>query len=148
MFGRRMPEGQSPAMSWVVGQSVVSPIVVGRAPLLAALDELLGQAIDGAGRIVLLAGEAGVGKSRLVGEAKRRARERGMAILEGHCFEPDRTLPYGPLRDLLRAHLRGRAGDAVAGALGPGAPDLAQLLPELATLVPRPSPTPSPDPEL
>ncbi len=148
MFGRRMPEGQSPAMSWVVGQSVVSPIVVGRAPLLAALDELLGQAIDGAGRIVLLAGEAGVGKSRLVGESKRRARERGMAILEGHCFEPDRTLPYGPLRDLLRAHLRGRAGDAVAGALGPGAPDLAQLLPELATLVPRPSPTPSPDPEL
>ncbi|HEX6547496.1 MAG TPA: AAA family ATPase [Candidatus Dormibacteraeota bacterium] len=135
-------------MSWTVGQSVVSPIVVGRAPLLAALDELLGQAIGGAGRIGVLAGEAGVGKSRLVDEVKRRAQVRGVALLEGHCFEPDRTLPYGPLLDLLRAHLRGRAGDEVAGALGLGAPHLAQLLPELANLVPRPTSTPALDPEL
>jgi DNA-binding CsgD family transcriptional regulator len=148
MFGRRMPGGQSRAMSWAVGQSVVSPIVVGRAPLLAALHELLEQAVAGAGRIVLLAGEAGVGKSRLVGEVKGRAQERGVALLEGHCFEPDRALPYGPLLDLLRAHLRGSANDAIVGMLGRRAPDLAQLLPELATHLPGISSAPGLDPEL
>jgi hypothetical protein len=66
----------TPSLSW----SIVSPITVGRSPLLASLDGLLGQAIAGTGRTVLLAGDAGIGKTRLAEEAKRRARECGMAI--------------------------------------------------------------------
>ena len=106
--------------------------MVGRAPLLAALDGVLDQSIAGTGRTILLAGEAGIGKTRLAHEAKRRAGDLGMAILEGHCFEPDRTVPYSPVLDLLRALLAGRAADDVANLLGPAAPELANLLPELA----------------
>ncbi len=117
-----------PSLPW----SVVSPLVVGRAPLLAALDEVLDQTIAGTGRTILLGGEAGVGKTRLVDEAKRRARDRGMAILEGHCLEPDRVLPYRPVLDLLRALLAGRSAEDVANSLRPAAHELASLLPELA----------------
>ena len=131
-----------------VPQSVVSPILVGRAALLAALDELLGEAIDGAGRTVLVAGEAGVGKSRLVAEVKRRARERGVAVVEGRCFEGDRVLPYGPLIDPLRALLRGHAGEDLAASLGSAVQSLSMLLPELALHLPPSSPAPSLDPEI
>ena len=85
----------------------------------------------------LLAGEAGIGKSRLVAEMKGRALHRGMAILEGHCFETERVLPYAPLLDLLRALPATCPADDNARALGPVPGDLAALLPELAALVPR-----------
>jgi DNA-binding NarL/FixJ family response regulator len=121
--------------------------MVGRAPLLAALDGLLDQSVAGTGRTVLLAGEAGIGKTRLAHEAKRRAGDLGMAILEGHCFEPDRTVPYSPVLDLLRALLAGRAADDIASLLGPAAPELANLLPELAEPLTRGVRSPAVDPQ-
>jgi len=57
------------------------------------------------GQTALIAGEAGVGKSRLVAEISARARGRGRAVMQGRCFEPDRALPYMPLLDLLRTYL-------------------------------------------
>src|SRR5919198_416190 len=56
---------------------IVCPITVGREPHLAALDRLLDQLVAGQGQTLLTAGEAGIGKSRLVAETKLRAAERG-----------------------------------------------------------------------
>src|SRR4051794_32753954 len=83
-------------------QHVRSPVVIGRAAHLAALDAHLHAARDGQGRTILLAGEAGIGKSRLVAEARASAHAHGMLALEGGCFEPDRSVPYAPLLALLR----------------------------------------------
>jgi predicted ATPase len=71
-----------------------------------------------------------------------------MAILEGHCFEPDRVLPYGPFLDLLRALPRGRDADDPPDTLGPRAEDLAKLRPELTGLAPGLPHTPALGPAL
>ena len=102
----------------------VCPVTVGRAPYLAALDTQLDAVRTGRGGVAILAGEAGVGKSRLVAEARARAARRGMSILEGRCFEPDRTLPYAPLLDLLRTHLGTQPSGAIARDIAAAAPEL------------------------
>jgi DNA-binding CsgD family transcriptional regulator len=127
--------------------SVVCPILIGRAPQLAALDRLIEQAGGGHGQAAAVAGEAGMGKSRLVAEACARAAGRGFAVLVGRCFEPDRALPYAPLIDLLRTHLGVRPPEAIMGALGPMAPHLVGLLPEFAPLVTGVASPPALDPQ-
>jgi DNA-binding CsgD family transcriptional regulator len=101
----------------------------------------------GQGQAALVAGEAGLGKSRLVAEARARAERLGWLILQGNCFEPDRALPYAPFVDLLRALLEGRPSDAAADMLGPAAPELVKLVPELVSHLPGVAPTPALPPE-
>ena len=60
---------------------------VGRGPELAALLAALESAVAGEPAVVLVGGEAGVGKTRLVEEAAERARERGVRVLTGSCIE-------------------------------------------------------------
>ncbi len=62
-------------------------VFVGRARELAALDDALGAALGGRGRILLIAGEPGIGKSRLVEELAARARGREAQVLIGRCWE-------------------------------------------------------------
>lgn len=111
--------------------SVVCPILLGRSAHLATLNALLSQVQAGQGRVVLLSGEAGIGKSRLAAEVKAQAFAGGFDLLEGRCFESDRAIPYAPLRDLLRTFLATRPPALVAAALEPLAPNLLPLLPEL-----------------
>ena len=92
-------------MAPLAESSMICPVLIGRTAQLDALDRRLESAHDGRGQVVLIAGEAGIGKSRLVAEAQARAVEQAFAIVQGRCFEPDRALPYAPLLDLLRAHL-------------------------------------------
>src|SRR5688500_4301458 len=82
---------------------VVCPVLIGRAPHLEALERYLRYVLENRGQTLLVAGEAGVGKSRLVAEARERAEQHGMTVLQGHCFETHQSLPYAPLIDLLRA---------------------------------------------
>ncbi len=107
--------------------------MVGRASYLDLLKQRLDQAHEGHGQIILLAGEAGIGKSRLVTEVKAWGQQKGWVILQGNCFEPDRVLPYAPILDLLRTVI---ASDS-AEALKPFASTLVKLLPELSALFPE-----------
>ncbi len=50
-------------------QSIVCPVLIGRGPQIAALQDLIDKAISGCGQVVLISGEAGVGKSRLAAPA-------------------------------------------------------------------------------
>jgi DNA-binding CsgD family transcriptional regulator/tetratricopeptide (TPR) repeat protein len=121
--------------------------LVGRKRQLAQLCGRLERACGGAGGVLLLAGEAGIGKSRLVVELKALAQEEGFLVLQGNCFEPDRSVPYAPIADLLRGWLAGRSPSEVAEALGGAAPEVARLLPELTQRLPGLTTPPEIDPD-
>jgi DNA-binding CsgD family transcriptional regulator/tetratricopeptide (TPR) repeat protein len=65
---------------------ISSPVFVGRRSELAALDAVLARVGTGAGSVVLVEGEAGIGKSRLMARLESRARAAGLAVLAGECL--------------------------------------------------------------
>src|SRR5262249_54729253 len=73
----------------------------GRARETAALDQLL-DGVRAGGAALVVRGEAGIGKSALLSEARRRARERGMRILDAGGVESEANLPFAGLHQLLR----------------------------------------------
>jgi DNA-binding NarL/FixJ family response regulator len=66
---------------------------------LASLDALIAEAVDGSGRLVLIEGPAGVGKSRLLSESRERAAD-SMTVLTARASELEREFPYGVVRQL------------------------------------------------
>ena len=100
---------------------------VGRVEELAQLESALGGAASGAGSTVLVAGPAGIGKTRLAAELGARARARGSTVLAGRCIQLVGTgLPYLPLVEAVRP-LRGST--ALAGLT---LRELPRLVPDLA----------------
>jgi class 3 adenylate cyclase/tetratricopeptide (TPR) repeat protein len=77
---------------------------VGREEPIAALVGLLDEAVAGRGRVVAIAGEPGIGKSRLIHEFRRRVAGRRLTVLEGRCLSYGAAIPYAPLIDILRAN--------------------------------------------
>lgn len=123
---------------------VLCPLIVGRAPECDALCQLVERVKSGRGQVALVCGEAGIGKSRLVAEAKAYAAAQNFLLFQGTCFQMDSSYPYAPLLDLLRS----------SAARVPLAPDpdpvvvaFARLLPELAPFLSTPPPAPLSDPE-
>ena len=100
-----------------LNKPVLCPIIVGRTPYLDVLEQHLDEAQSGHGQTLLLVGESGIGKSRLVAEAKTWADQNGLTIFQGTCFEPDRVVPYAPFLDLLRAYIRSDSVDVLMPAL-------------------------------
>jgi len=112
--------------------SVVSPVFVGRHGEMASLAAQMQRARGGEAAFALIGGEAGVGKTRLVGELAGQASDAGFMVLVGHCIELGAEgLPLAPLVDALRVLARGTPVDELAGLLGPARRGLARLLPEL-----------------
>jgi DNA-binding CsgD family transcriptional regulator/tetratricopeptide (TPR) repeat protein len=99
--------------------------LVGRADELARLLAHVERAQAGRSTAVLLAGDAGVGKTRLLDELAARAVERGVRVLTGHCVDlGDVGLPYLPFVDLLRPVV----SDSSLAPESAGSPALAGLL--------------------
>ena len=96
----------------------------------------LADAFSGRGRLFLVAGEPGIGKSRLAEELARRARGRGARVLVGRSWEAGGAPAYWPWVQALRAYVRDRAAAELRDELGRGAPELVPLLPELRELFP------------
>ncbi|MFI0149780.1 helix-turn-helix transcriptional regulator [Streptomyces lydicus] len=110
----------------------VSPVFVGRAAELAALGEALARiAATGEPQALLIGGEAGVGKTRLIEEFAEAARARGALVALGGCIEiGSEGLPFAPFSAILHTlnwHLRDELAAAVAGQEG----ELSRILPEL-----------------
>jgi DNA-binding CsgD family transcriptional regulator len=76
------------------------PVLVGRTRDQAALREELAVAIGGRGRLVLVGGEAGIGKTSLARDLSRAADDLGCRVLAGSCYDLSNTPPYGPWLDL------------------------------------------------
>jgi DNA-binding SARP family transcriptional activator len=112
-------------------------VFVGREAEFAQLAAGLDDALAGRGRLFLLVGEPGIGKSRLADELTRRARERGVNVLVGRCWEAGGAPAYWPWVQSLRSYIREAEPDALRSELGAGGPELAQILPELRTILPE-----------
>jgi DNA-binding CsgD family transcriptional regulator len=115
-------------------RSYVCPVIIGRSVEIEALERAIEAAARGRAGAVLLAGEAGIGKSRLAMEAAVRASAEGFTVLRGDCFEGDQALPYSAVLEALRMHVSSTAPDQLRGDLGPELRELTRLLPELTVL--------------
>ena len=94
---------------------------VGRERELAELTAGLDDALAGRGRLFLLVGEPGIGKSRLAEELAARARARGALVLVGRCWEAGGAPAYWPWVQSLRAYVRqAEPGDAAPAARAGG----------------------------
>jgi DNA-binding CsgD family transcriptional regulator len=116
-----------------MGGRVASPTFVGRVEELELLEAARVRAADGEPAVVLVGGEAGVGKTRLVGELTSRwDADDGMRVLAGGCVPVgDGALPYAPIVEALRALVADVGVNEVRGLVGRSWPELARLLPAL-----------------
>ncbi|MEP6639026.1 MAG: AAA family ATPase [Chloroflexota bacterium] len=120
-----------------------SPVFVGRSNELTMLRSSADAVARGEPTLVVVGGEAGVGKSRLIAEVADGLRDDGWLVLVGGSVAlGDDSLPFGPIVEALRALVRDVDADRIAEAAGPGLPELARLVPELSAVagaMPEPS---------
>lgn len=109
---------------------------VGREAELAVLTLLFDAATQGRGSIALIAGEPGIGKTRLMEELAAVAGGRGARVLWGRCYEGDGAPAFCPWVQLLRAYVSSRTAADLSNELGTWAPEIAALVPELYSLIP------------
>jgi predicted ATPase len=103
------------------------------------LEELrvgLSAAAAGSGRLFLLSGEPGIGKTRLAEEIANDASARGMLVLWGRCWEGGGAPAYWPVIQILRAAVEDCDSEQLRKLLGPNANEIARLIPELKSSLP------------
>lgn len=113
---------------------VSSPTFIGRSEELRRLQDAARRARTGQPSLVLVGGDAGIGKTRLLEEF--RGRTEDALVMVGGCLEiGDGTLPFAPIVEALRGLVREVGQDAVRAELGPARRELGRLLPSLSTAV-------------
>jgi DNA-binding SARP family transcriptional activator len=129
---------QDPSLDSAVEEAEELPgtAFVGREAELAELLGGLEDALAQRGRLFLLVGEPGIGKSRLAEELIRRARGRRVQVLIGRCWEAGGAPAYWPWVQALRGYVRDADPETLRAQLGSGAAELAQILPELREILP------------
>jgi DNA-binding CsgD family transcriptional regulator/tetratricopeptide (TPR) repeat protein len=111
---------------------ISSPRFVGRAEELARLDAALASAEP---RTLLVGGEAGIGKTRLLGEFTTRAQAAGARVLTGACLHVgEGVLAYAPISQALRQLVRGLDPATLERVVGAGRAELARLVPDLGAV--------------
>lgn len=123
------------------------PVLVGRQAEVGRLRQAWSDACAGTAALVMLVGEAGIGKTRLAGEAVTIARGTGGGVARARCYETERSLFLQPLADALRPVVVSSDPDLVRETAGAAAASLAQVIPEVATVTPVPPQHPA-SPEL
>lgn len=145
--GETQAEKAVNSMDLPIKKAVICPTIVGRVSELAALQSIVSELEEGRSHLVLLSGEAGIGKSRLVAELTNDARSRGFQVLQGNCYGRDRTSPYAPLLDLIRSFLAIQPRDVWEAYFQPFAQEFFPLFPDLVTPAPGPVVLPASRPE-
>lgn len=116
-----------------MARRLTSPIFVGRSEELKTLLSTADSAESGHPALILIGGEAGVGKSRLVEEAVARLRAGNWLVIEGGAVAlGEDGIPFGPIVEALRSLARQVDPDVIAEAAGPSLPELARLVPEVS----------------
>ena len=111
--------------------------VVGRERELELVEQLLDGVCAGEARIVCVAGEPGIGKTRLLAEVAGRAEQRGCLVLEGGTAEFGGELPFGVLVDALEEYLESLAPSAYQRLAAEDLGELAGVFPALRSLDPK-----------
>jgi DNA-binding CsgD family transcriptional regulator len=122
---------------------VTTPFV-GREAELAALTADLDAALAGSGGVVLVAGEPGIGKTRLAEELAAQATARGGLVLWGRCWEGEGAPAFWPWIQIVRAYVQTSDPTTLRHDMGAGAADLAELIPAVRDCLPGlPAPPPT-----
>lgn len=116
--------------------SVATPAMVGRSAEIAVLDRVLDEVQDGMSRVLLIEGEAGIGKSHLVEMLKDAARERGLSGLSGNGQSIEQQTPYRAWRDVFNDYFNLEATQDVETRRARVAALAPQLIPEHAARLP------------
>jgi tetratricopeptide (TPR) repeat protein len=136
----RPPSPDQPSISGSAG-------FVGRARELATLIAGFEESLQGRGRLFLVSGEPGIGKTRLADELTAVARDRGARVLWGRCWEAGGSPAYWPWVQSIRSYIRDADPDVLRDLMEAGASDIARMLPEVRDLFQRLPPPPDVDPE-
>ena len=104
---------------------------VGRSKEVSRLQAHLENAAKGRGGVVTLAGEAGIGKTRIIEEFADVARDRGAQVLRGACYGDEWHAPYGPFAEILTSYARKDGGHRLKAIAGTLAPPLVRIAPGL-----------------
>jgi class 3 adenylate cyclase len=105
--------------------------MIGREAELSTLEDALLSALRGDGGVVIVGGEAGMGKTRLVNALANTARRLGVMVIAGGCSEAELSLPYLPFLEAIGNYLATAATAPLRERLGPASDELAQLFPQL-----------------
>jgi len=104
---------------------------VGRAAQLKRLSQRLDEVLNGSGAMIMLRGEPGIGKTRILDEFADQATERGAVVLRGACYDGEWQPPYGPFAEVIAAYAREADGPALVETIGKRAGILARIAPGL-----------------
>ena len=120
---------------------------VGRGKELERIKEMIERAKRGEGGLLLLCGEAGIGKTRLTLEAERIARATEVLVLRGHCPDTEAPPPYQPTLEQIEQIARLLGPETMRQRIGENATELGKLMPELRQRYSDIPPFPSLPPE-
>ncbi len=109
---------------------------VGRDREVGQLASLLSPVAAGQGRVALVEGEPGIGKSRLIQEAIALARGQGQGTLSGQCYQVEQAMPYQPIVDLARRVVQDWPPETLQRLPSVWLSEITALVPELPDLVP------------
>ena len=105
---------------------------IGRKQELAVLAAALDDVLAGNGQLVMLAGEPGIGKTRLTHELAALARAKGATVLRGWCHDRRGAPPYWPWLQAIRAYIETAESGQIQQDMGIGAAHISEIIPELA----------------
>jgi tetratricopeptide (TPR) repeat protein len=111
-------------------------VFVGRDQELHQLRAALRDAISTRGRLLLLVGEAGSGKTRLAEQLSTYAKINDAQVLIGRCYEGQGVPAFWPWVQMVRAYIQGRKAPHLNSVMGPGAADIAQIVSEVRERLP------------
>lgn len=115
----------------------IPPPLVGREAELGQLLAVIQQLGNGRGAVVLIEGEPGIGKSRLIEETMQAAAQQGLTTMLAKCYEAEQSLPYQSVIDLIDQLLTGWPDDAFRVIPATALAEVALLMPELAIRFPN-----------
>ena len=109
---------------------------VGRQREMSELVSAFDDARSGQGRLVMLVGEPGIGKTRTAEELAAHARKQGSQVLWGRCHQQQGLPPFWPWVQAIRSYVRDRDPGQLRSDMGAGASVIAEIVPDVNGLLP------------
>jgi len=138
----------------VAAESDVNPldrlatgIFVGREKEMDELRAGLEDSLSGRGRLMMLVGEPGIGKTRTSEEFATYARLRNVQVLWGRCYEGEGAPAYWPWVQIIRSYVHDKEPKELMSEMGPGAADIAEVVSEVKERLPGLPAPPTLEPE-
>jgi DNA-binding CsgD family transcriptional regulator len=109
---------------------------VGRQREMGKLKSALEDALSGQGRLLMLVGEPGIGKTRTAQELAAHAEARGAQVLWGWCYEEEGAPPFWPWVQPIRSYIQQRDSERLLPEMGSGAADIAEVVSQVRDKLP------------